>query len=101
MSKLQINRLSFGIYIENRYPRHPQVEGAHSSDINAIAVSQKLSLVASGSADGTCRIWDFQFLTPEGYFYMNNDIMCLCFLGSYPLVAVGDAGGYISIIPVR
>ena len=78
-----------------------QVEGAHSSDINVVAVSQRLSLIASGSAGGTCKLWDFQLLCCEGTFSIENEVLCLCFLEPYPLVAVGDAGGYVTIIPVR
>lgn len=78
-----------------------QVEGAHLSDINVVAVSQRLSLIASGSAGGTCKLWDFQLLCCEGTCSIGNEVLCLCFLEPYPLVAVGDAGGYVSIIPVR
>eukprot|EP00752_Nemacystus_decipiens_P012939 g11452.t1 len=78
-----------------------KVEGAHSSDINVVAVSQRLSLIASGSAGGTCKLWDFQLLYCEGTCSVGNEVLCLCFLEPYPLVAVGDAGGYVSIFPVR
>lgn len=78
-----------------------QVDGAHISDINALCVSHRLSLVATGSADGSCRLWDFQFLSGEGICAVGDEVLCVCFLEPYPLLAVGDAGGYISIIPVR
>lgn len=78
-----------------------QVEGAHTSDINVVSASQRLSLIASGSAGGKCKLWDFQFLSSEGSYSVGNGVLCMCFLEPYPLVAVGDAGGYVSIIPVR
>lgn len=78
-----------------------QVEGAHSSDINVVAVSHRLSLVATASAGGSCKLWDFQLLSCEGTYSAGIDVLCVCFLEPYPLVAVGDAGGYVSIVPVR
>ncbi|CAM9998853.1 unnamed protein product, partial [Ectocarpus sp. 12 AP-2014] len=78
-----------------------QVEGAHCTDINAVAVSQRWSLIASGSADGSFRLWDFQFLSCEGSYAVGNEVLCVSFLEPYPLVAVGDAGGYVSIFLVR
>lgn len=78
-----------------------QVEGAHSSDINVVAVSHRLSLIATGSAGGSCKVWDFQLLSCEGTYSAGNDVLCVCFLEPFPLVAVGDAGGYVSIVPVR
>ncbi|CAM9715633.1 unnamed protein product, partial [Ectocarpus sp. 12 AP-2014] len=59
------------------------------------------SLIASGSADGSFRLWDFQFLSCEGSYAVGNEVLCVSFLEPYPLVAVGDAGGYVSIFLVR
>lgn len=78
-----------------------QVEGAHSSDINVVSVSHRLGLIASGSAGGGCRLWDYQFLSCEGSCDVGSEALCVIFLEPHPLVAVGDAGGYVSIIPIR
>ncbi|CAN0111869.1 unnamed protein product [Scytosiphon promiscuus] len=78
-----------------------QVEGAHSSDINVISVSHRLGLIASGSAEGGCRLWDYQFLSCEGSYDVGSEVLCVIFLEPHPLVAAGDAGGHVSIIPVR
>ncbi|CAM9260448.1 unnamed protein product, partial [Ectocarpus fasciculatus] len=78
-----------------------QVEGAHCTDINAVAVSHRWSLIASGSADGSFRLWDLQFLSCEGSYAVGNEVLCVSFLEPYPLVAVGDAGGYVSVFLVR
>lgn len=78
-----------------------QVEGAHCTDINAVAVSHRWSLIASGSADGSFRLWDFQFLSCEGSYVAGYEVLCVSFLEPYPLVAVGDAGGYVSVFLVR
>ncbi|CAM9403818.1 unnamed protein product [Sphacelaria rigidula] len=78
-----------------------KVDGAHSSDINCVVVSRHFSLIASGSAGGSCRLWDLQFLSCEGSCTVGHEVQCMCFLEPYPLLAVGDSGGYISVIPVR
>ncbi|CAM9158987.1 unnamed protein product [Choristocarpus tenellus] len=86
---------------EGDSPLLRQVDAAHASDINALAVSQMFCLVATGSAGGTCRLWDFQFLSNEGMCQLKDEVMCLCFLEPYPLLVVGDCGGRVSFVPVR
>ncbi|CAM9742896.1 unnamed protein product [Discosporangium mesarthrocarpum] len=78
-----------------------QVDAAHTSDINALAVSHMFSLVATGSAGGSIRLWDLQFLSGEGICRVGDEASAMLFLEPYPLLLVGDAGGRVSLIPVR
>ena len=36
------------------------VVNAHDADINCVAFARELGLLATGAADGTLRMWDFQ-----------------------------------------
>ncbi|CAN0393814.1 unnamed protein product, partial [Scytosiphon promiscuus] len=86
---------------EGNPPLLRQVKGAYPSDINVISVSHRLGPIASGSAEGGCRLWDYQFLSCEGGSNVRSEVLCVTFLEPHPLVAAGDAGGHVSIIPVR
>ncbi|GMI01426.1 hypothetical protein TrVE_jg10733 [Triparma verrucosa] len=79
------------------------VTNAHDSDFTALANSPTLGLVATGSVDGSVKIWDFQFLTLDSDAELETDheVTALSFVAPYPLVLSADSDGGISMIPVR
>ncbi|CAM9325025.1 unnamed protein product, partial [Phaeothamnion confervicola] len=80
-----------------------EVNGAHDADITALALSRPLGLVATGAADGTLRLWDFQywFRDADAAQLGGAELLQLLFLDPYPLLLTGDAGGCVSLLPVR
>lgn len=102
------------------------VEGAHTADINCIVVSAPsevanpgpagaensqqqhrstangLGLVATTAADCVLRVWDYSTLRPDGEMRRwSGEPTVMCFVPGYPLLVVGDARGYASVIGVR
>ena len=77
------------------------VDNAHTSDIACLACSEPLSLIATGSADGTVRFWDFSFFSLEGSCSTMSSISCMAFAEPYPLLVTANIIGIISIWPVR
>lgn len=58
----------------DRFVYFVQVDAAHSSDVNCLVVSHVLSLIASGSSGGFCRLWDLQFLSSEGNCTIGDEV---------------------------
>lgn len=81
------------------------ITDAHDSDITSIAHDNSLGLIATGSVDGSLKIWDFQFLTLDCDVTENletiSEVTVLTFVQPYPLVLSADSDGGISMIPVR
>eukprot|EP00948_MAST-09A_sp_MAST-9A-sp1_P004208 g4208.t1 len=78
------------------------VHKAHSCDIVSLAFSHNVSLIASADMFGVIKLWDFQFLTPEGQLqYGSHEITCMAFLPHYPVLVTGDYGGGLSFWTVR
>ena len=79
---------------------------AHDTDIVALGFSRDLGLIATGDCRGIIRIWDFQRLTLEcecisklsGHEHV--EITSLLFLDPWPLLAIGDSNGTISVVTV-
>ena len=81
------------------------ITNAHDSDLTSIAHDNSLGLIATGSVDGSVKIWDFQFLTLDCDVTENLDtlseVTVLKFVQPYPLLLSADSDGGISMIPVR
>ncbi|CAM9373949.1 unnamed protein product [Chrysoparadoxa australica] len=80
------------------------MEEAHDTDIICLAVSHSLGLIATGGADGSLKIWDYQFSYLDGRAdeaINGTEPLCLCFLDPYPLLVVGDASGHVTLVTVR
>lgn len=76
--------------------------GGHKTDITAMAFSEHLSLIATGSSDGTIAIWDYEMSRLEGLCVGHTkDITCLAFLGTLPALVSASLDTYLSIWPVR
>jgi WD40 repeat protein len=77
------------------------VENAHTSDITCLAKSEPLSLIATGSADGTIRFWDFSFFSLEASCQTASSISCMAFVEPYPLLVTANMEGMMCVWPVR
>ena len=75
------------------------IECAHDNDINAMAHSRALSLIATGDENGALILWDFQFFSHEADCRYgaggNNGITALTFVEDYPLLVSGDVEGNV------
>jgi WD40 repeat protein/Ca2+-binding EF-hand superfamily protein len=81
------------------------VTDAHDSDLTSIDYDHSLGLIASGSVDGSVKIWDFQFLLLESdctkELETTSEVTCIKFVNPYPLVLSADSDGGVTLIPVR
>ena len=50
------------------------VRVAHAQDITAMAFSHHLTLIVTGDIFGNIKLWDFQFMTPEGEMHKGGSI---------------------------
>ena len=70
----------------------------HTNDITTAAFSRGLSLVATGSADSSVRLWDFMDGKLDGMFrHESGHTTCIQFLTPYPLVMVGVSNGDVEV----
>ena len=79
------------------------VRNAHPKDVSCMAYDYRLGLWATGSADFTLRIWDFQFAQLEGVGKGGHtaEITALAFLQNYALLVSADCSGVIMVRKVR
>ncbi|GBG30360.1 WD repeat-containing protein 5-like [Hondaea fermentalgiana] len=71
---------------------------AHHADITCVAYSEPFSLIASGSADATVTLWNFEFLKAETLLYGHSaDIVAVSFVGSFPILVSADANGIVLV----
>jgi WD40 repeat protein/Ca2+-binding EF-hand superfamily protein/stress response protein SCP2 len=78
------------------------VKVAHRKDITCATNSHRLSLIASGSSDGSLHVWDFQTLTLVHKCVGHScEIVAVNFLDPYPLLLSTDARGDLLIWGVR
>ena len=79
-----------------------RIEKAHRTDITALAHSHMLSLIATGSADSTLKIWDYEFCRLDSQMSGHTSpISCVHFLDPYPALLSCDAGGNVMLWAVR
>lgn len=75
---------------------------AHHADINAVAVSHDLSLIASGASDSTVHVWDFLNLKLDGVCEGHTaEVTAVLFVDPYPVLVTADAAGYIKLWGTR
>eukprot|EP00937_MAST-01D_sp_MAST-1D-sp2_P001336 g1336.t1 len=81
-----------------------QVKGAHAKDITCVCSSYPLSLVATGSSDGSVYVWEYQMLTQcDVCVGHTTDVVSIVFLDSaaLPLLASADSHGAIFLWGMR
>lgn len=72
------------------------VSSAHHADVTCVSYSEPFSLIATGSADATVALWNFEFLKVETLLYGHSaDIVALSFVGSYPILISADSKGVV------
>lgn len=80
------------------------IQNAHSADITCLAVSRKLALIATGSADGVIRVWDlcsFDFIAELRGHVHGITRIAFPSPATMPLLVSVDDGGYLYIFAVR
>ena len=78
------------------------VTGAHSSDISCIRYSFHLSLVATGSSNGTIAVWDYESSQLQSYLFCHKDqITSLHFLEPRALLLSTGLDARVCIWTVR
>jgi len=79
-----------------------RITGGHRADITALAYSHNLSLIATGSADGVIKVWDYEFVRLEASLYGHSSaITCIFFLEPYPAFLSADASGNVFLWATR
>ena len=78
------------------------VNGAHERDIGCLGFSHRLSLIATGSADFTVRLWDFQLAKKVAVLRGHtSEVGCVAFCDPYALLLSADSLGNIFFWHVR
>lgn len=71
-------------------------------EISCLAVSEHLSIVATGSIYGTIMVWDFELFKVESVFIGSKmAITAISFVKDYPLMISASQSGIISVYAVR
>ena len=80
-----------------------KVRNAHPKDISSLCYDYSLGLCATGSADFTVRIWDFQFAQLEAVGKKGHtaEITGIGFVAGYPLLVSADCSGVMMVWKVR
>ncbi len=78
------------------------VGGHFKDDIQALAFSEHLSLVATGSRSGIVAIWDFETCKLEGMCLgQKRAVSAVSFCGEYPLMVSMGIDGLVCLWGVR
>lgn len=78
------------------------INRSHDRDISCVAHSHRLSLVATGSADFTVKLWDFQLAKRVSILHGHtSEIVCLKFCDPFALLLSADSLGNIFFWYVR
>ena len=77
--------------------------GGHlGSEIKALAFSGHLSLIASGAANGSITVWDYEMSKIEGVcIFHKKEITVLKFIEPFPCLISSSADGYICIWSIK
>ncbi|OQS04526.1 hypothetical protein THRCLA_03248 [Thraustotheca clavata] len=87
---------------DSNKPLLRSITDAHESDIKCIAFSYHLGLIATGSTDGTMKIWDYiYFLLEQSYREFDSDVTAVAFIDPYPIIVSGYDNGMIVLHTVR
>ncbi len=81
--------------------RTMDVAHTHRGDISCAAVSYNLTLIATGAADKTVRIWDTETGKIEAKLVFEHEINEIVFLHPYPLAVIADSAGIVWVYGVR
>ena len=81
--------------------RTMDVAHTHRGDISCAAVSYNLTLLATGAADKTVRIWDTETGKIEAKLEFEHEINEIVFLHPYPLIVIADSAGIVWVYGVR
>ena len=87
--------------VSDKVPLLRKVVDAHSADINALAYSHALSLIASGSESGIVRLWDYQFLTYETDLQVGSPVTAILFFENFPILMTFDQSGLAKLWVIR
>jgi WD40 repeat protein len=95
------------VRLHDESPQHTlslirRIRGAHAVEITALAADRHLGLLASGAADGTVRVWDWESLRLEGECRGHTFEVTACeFATPDPVLVTCDAAGMIIVWGVR
>lgn len=91
------------IDVENAtHMRSASAQEVFNEDIQCVAVSEHLSLIATGSLFGNVVIWDFELFKVEGVLIGSKmAIVALEFVKEFPLLVSASTCGIVSVYSVR
>ena len=79
-----------------------RIKNAHKNDITALSYSHNLSLICTGSANSSLKIWDFEFTRLDSELFGHTSaITCIAFLDPFPALVSCDAGGNVLVWATR
>ena len=82
--------------------RSASAQEVFNEDIQCVAVSEHLSLIATGSMFGNVVVWDFELFKVEGVLIGSKmAIVALEFVKEYPLLVSASMCGIVSVYAVR
>ena len=82
--------------------RSASAQDVFKEDVQCIAVSEHLSLIATGSIYGNIVVWDFELFKVEGVFIGSKmAITAIEFVKDYPLMVSASISGIIQVYAVR
>ena len=82
--------------------RSASAQEVFNEDIQCVAVSEHLSLIATGSMFGNVVVWDFELFKVEGVLIGSKmAIVALEFVKAYPLLVSASMCGIVSVYAVR
>ncbi|CAN0141652.1 unnamed protein product [Ectocarpus fasciculatus] len=76
-----------------------RITNASWSEITVLRYSSHLGLIASGNADGSIQLWNFEHARHEGCCEELHQypVTCLAFLDPFPLLLSTDAAGFLAL----
>lgn len=82
--------------------RSASAQEVFNEDIQCIAASEHLSLIATGSVFGKIVTWDYELFKVESVLLGNTTaIVAMHFIEKFPLLVAASQGGVVSIYTVR
>lgn len=82
--------------------RSASAQEAFKEDIQCVAVSEHLSLIATGGTFGTIVTWDFELFKVEQVFVgAKMSLVAMQFVDKFPLLVTASECGLVSVFAVR